>query len=103
MIVRYCFIPKLGEFLCFYEDGKIVSITINNARYSTPRGISVRSHVDEVIAMHLGQPDKITPNNELTVYLYTAHRRLIGILPNKRVGSIPIVCFSSSDIQSRAC
>ena len=84
------FHPKLGEFLCFYEDGKIVSITINNARYSTPRGISVGSHVDEVIAMH-GQPDKITPNKELTVYMYIAHRCLFGILPNKRVGSISIV------------
>ena len=84
------FHPKLGEFLCFYEEGKIVSITVNDARYKTPRGISVGSHVDEVIAMH-GQPDKITPNKELTVYMYIAERYLFGILLNKRVGSISIV------------
>ena len=84
------FHPKLGEFLCFYEEGRIVSITVNDARYRTPWGISVGSHVDEVIAMH-GQPDKITPNKELTVYMYIAERYLFGILPNKRVGSISIV------------
>ena len=84
------FHPKLGEFLCFYEAGKIVSITVNDARYKTPWGISVGSHVDQVIAMH-GQPDKITPNKELTVYMYIAERYLFGILPNKRVGSISIV------------
>ena len=83
------FHPKLGKFLCFYEEGKIVSIIVNDARYRTPWGISVGSHVDEVIAMH-GQPDKITPNKELTVHMYIAERYLFVILPNKRVGSITI-------------
>ena len=83
------FHSKLGEFLCFYEEGKIVSISVTSPRYSTPWGISVGSHVDEVIAMH-GQPDKITPNKELTVYVYIAERYQFVILPNKRVGSITI-------------
>lgn len=84
------FHPKLGAFLCFYEEGKIASITVNDVHYKTPWEISVGSHVDQVIAMYR-QRDKISPNKGLTVYMYIDERCLFGILPNKRVGSISIV------------
>ena len=86
------FHPKLGEFLCVYEYGRIVSITVTDARYRTPHDLNVNSHVDEVIAK-CGLPDLVNPMNELTAYIYFAGQYLFGILPNKHVGNITVTGF----------
>ena len=52
------FHPRFGEFHCLYKNGKVSTITTDQARFKTPEGIGVGSHINDVKAK-CGEPDQI--------------------------------------------
>ena len=82
------FHPRLGVFHCVYVDGKTGVISIFHEGYKTKEGIGVGSHVDDVIAKY-GDPDEINEDEDLTYYLYLAHRYMF-LVSNEHVVAITV-------------
>ena len=83
------FHPRLGEFHCLYEDGKTALITVFDPRFKTREGISIGSHVDDLIAEY-GNPDEIRENENVTFYFYFARGYVFLVLDVKFVGAITV-------------
>ena len=84
------FHPRLGDFHCIYEDGKTIAISVFHDGFKTKEGISVGSHVDDVIAEY-GNPDRIGKDGDITFYMYFAHGYMFTVLADKQVGAITVV------------
>ena len=83
------FHPRLGEFHCVYEDGKTVLITIVDRRFKTREGVSVGSHVDDLIEAY-GDPDEISENENVTFHFYFARGYVFAVLVDQHVAAITI-------------
>ena len=66
------FHPRFGEFHCLYKNGKVATITTDQARFRTPEGIGVGSHINTVKAKY-GEPDLVDQGVQFTSYLYFGH------------------------------
>ena len=83
------FHPRLGNFICFYENGRTIGITVTNARYKTAEGISVGSHLNDVVAEY-GQPDTIDRAEQLTFHNYFHSGYIFSFAANERVIAITV-------------
>ena len=81
--------PRLGEFQCFYDDGKTIGITIADVRYKTAEGIGIGSQTHDVVAKY-GEPDNIIQGVQLTFYNYFRSGYVFGFGDTKRVVIITV-------------
>ena len=78
------FHPRFGEFHCLYKNGKVATITTDQARFRTPEGIGVGSHINTVKAKY-GEPDLVDQGVQFTSYLYFGHGYLFSTRGNDNV------------------
>ena len=83
------FHPRFGEFHCLYKNGKVSTITTDQARFKTPEGIGVGSHINDVKAKY-GEPDQIAQGVQFTSYMYFGHGYMFSTRGNDRVLIITI-------------
>ena len=67
--IQLLFHPRFGEFACLYKNGKVATISTDQARFKTPEGIGVGSHMNDVKAKY-GQADQVDEGGAFTSYLY---------------------------------
>ena len=78
------FHPRFGEFHCLYKNGKVATITTDQARFRTPERIGVGSHINTVKAKY-GEPDLVDQGVQFTSYLYFGHGYLFSTRGNDNV------------------
>lgn len=78
------FHPRFGEFHCLYENGKVSVITTDQARFRTPEGIGVGSHINTMKAKY-GKPDLVDQGVQFTSYLYFGHGYMFSTRGNDNV------------------
>lgn len=78
------FHPRFGEFHCLYKNGKVATITTDQARFRTPEGIGVGSHINTVKAKY-GKPNLVDQGVQFTSYLYFGHGYLFSTRGNDLV------------------
>ena len=78
------FHPRFGEFHCLYKNGKVATITTDQARFRTPEGIGVGSHINTVKAKY-GEPDLVDQGVQFTSHLYFGHGYLFSTRGNDLV------------------
>ena len=78
------FHPRFGEFHCLYKNGKVSAITTDQARFRTPEGIGVGSHINTVKAKY-GKPDLVDQGVQFTSYLYFGHGYMFSTRGNDNV------------------
>ena len=83
------FHPGFGEFHCLYKNGKVATITTDQARFKTPEGIGVGSLINTVKVKY-GGPDRIAEGVKFTSYLYCGHGYMFSTRGNDRVLIITI-------------
>ena len=80
---------RLGAFHCFYEDGKVIGITVVDDRYKTPEGIGAGMHIDDAVAKY-GEPDTIERGVQFTFYNYFRSGYIFGFDATKRIVLITV-------------
>ena len=83
------FHPRFGEFACIYKNGKVSTIITDQARFKTPEGIGVGSHINDVKAKY-GEPDRVAQGVQFTSYMYFGHGYMFSTRGNDRVLIITI-------------
>ena len=78
------FHPRFGEFHCLYKNGKVATITTDQARFRTPEGIGVGSHINTVKAKY-GEPDLVDQGVQFTSHLYFGHGYMFSTRGNDLV------------------
>ena len=82
--IQLLFHPRFGEFACLYKNGKVATISTDQARFKTPESIGVGSHMNDVKAKY-GQADQVDEGGAFTSYLYFGHGYMFSTRGNDLV------------------
>ena len=78
------FHPRFGEFACIYKNGKVSTLITDQARFKTPEGIGVGSHINDVKAKY-GEPDRVAQGVQFKSYMYFDLGYMFSIRGSDRV------------------